>query len=73
MMTRTYSTITWGLALIAAAIVLNWAQSIPWAIASAGAVAVVVGIARAQLDDVATHEAKVAAKAAAKQAMSRPL
>ena len=46
-MTRTYSTITWGLALIVSAVVLAWQQSIPWAIAAAGAVAVVGGLVKA--------------------------
>jgi len=67
MMTRTYSTITWGLALIVAAIVLNWAQSIPWAIASVGAVAVIGGAAVALLD----ADAKASAERAAKQAAAR--
>jgi hypothetical protein len=46
-MSRDYSTITWGIALVVAAIVLNWQQSITWAIASAGAVAVISGIIKA--------------------------
>ena len=57
-MTRTFSTITWGLALLAAAVVLAWQQSIPWAIASAGAVAVIIGIVKAQIDDVADNAPK---------------
>ncbi|MDA8440476.1 MAG: hypothetical protein M0Z51_16680 [Propionibacterium sp.] len=51
-MSRTFSTITWGLALIVAAAVLAWQQSIPWAIAAAGAFAIIVGIVKAQIDDV---------------------
>jgi hypothetical protein len=57
-MSRTYSTITWGLALIVSAVVLAWQQSIPWAIASAGAVAVIIGIVKAQMDDVADNAPK---------------
>lgn len=57
-MTRTYSTITWGLALLAAAIVLAWAQSLPWALAVAGAVAVIVGIGKALTDAETARDAK---------------
>jgi len=46
-MTRTFSTITWGLALIVAAVFLAWQQSIPWALAAAGVVAVVGGLVKA--------------------------
>jgi hypothetical protein len=46
-MTRTFSTITWGLALLAAAVVLAWSQSLPWALAAAGGVAVLGGLVRA--------------------------
>jgi hypothetical protein len=55
-MTRTFSTITWGLALLVAAIVLAWAQSLPWALAAAGGVVVIVGIVKAQ--DVADKAPK---------------
>jgi len=65
-MSRTYSTITWGLALVVAALVLNWQQSIPWAIASAGAVAVAGGVAVALLDVDAKAHASAAAKRTAK-------
>jgi len=46
-MSRDYSTITWGLALIVGALFLNWQQSIPWALAAAGSVAVVAGLVKA--------------------------
>lgn len=46
-MTRTLGTITWGLALLLSAIVLAWQQSIPWALATAGAVALIVGLIKA--------------------------
>jgi len=58
-MTRTYSTITWGFALILAAIVLAWQQSLPWALGAAGAVPVIAGIAKS----VATEEASIKARA----------
>ena len=64
-MSRTYSTITWGLALIVSAGVLLWQQSIPWAIASAGAVAVTGGLVKAFIDDEAATAAKHAARLAA--------
>jgi hypothetical protein len=67
-MTRTFSTITWGAALIVSAIVLNWQQSIPWAIASAGAVAVIVGVAKAIADEDAANKANVAKQ----RAQSKP-
>lgn len=57
-MSRTYSTITWGIALIVAAIVLNWQQSITWAVASAGAVAVISGIVKAVADEDAAYAPK---------------
>jgi hypothetical protein len=46
-MSRDYSTITWGLALIVAALFLTWTESIPWALTAAGAVAVVGGLVKA--------------------------
>ena len=46
-MSRYYSTITWGLALIAAALFLAWTQSIPWALTAAGIVAVIGGLIKA--------------------------
>jgi len=63
-MTRTFSTVTWGLALLLAAVVLAWQQSIPWAIAAAGAVAVLGGILTALIDDEVARNAKQAAATA---------
>jgi len=60
-MTRTYSTITWGLALIVSAVVLAWQQSLPWALAAAGAVAVITGVVAALIDDEVARNAKMAA------------
>jgi hypothetical protein len=61
-MSRTYSAITWGLALIVAALVLNWQQSIPWAMASAGAIAVIGGAVVALMDADGKDAAKRAAR-----------
>jgi hypothetical protein len=46
-MSRDYSTITWGLALIASALFLTWTGSISWALTAAGTVAVVAGLVKA--------------------------
>lgn len=35
---------TWGAALLAGAVVLGWRQSIPWAIATVGVIAVIAGL-----------------------------
>lgn len=43
-MSRTYSTITWGLALIVSAAVMAWQQSLPWSLAAAGVVPVIAGL-----------------------------
>jgi hypothetical protein len=43
-MSRGNSTITWGLALITAALFLAWTQSLPWALMAAGVVAVISGL-----------------------------
>ena len=59
-MTRIHSTLTWGLALIATAVVLNWQQSIPWSLAAAGAVAIIGAIVAAIAQEDTTHKAKVA-------------
>ena len=67
-MSRTLSTITWGAALIVAAIVLNWQQSIPWSLAAAGAVPVTVGLAKGLIDLDATDAAKREAAGKAKTA-----
>ena len=57
-MTRTFSTIIWGFALIVAALILNWQQSIPWALAAAGGVAVIVGSGKWLIDDEVARNAK---------------
>jgi len=57
-MTRTFSTITWGIALLLAAVVLAWAQSLPWALAAAGAMAVLGGIGKALTDAETARNAK---------------
>jgi len=59
-MTRTYSTITWGLTLMLAAVVLAWKQSLPWTLAAAGAVATIAGLAKVAVEGtaLAKQEAK---------------
>ena len=52
-MTRTYSTITWGLALLLAAAVLAWQQSLPWTLATVGAVTTIAGLAKAITEETA--------------------
>ena len=59
-MTRTYSTITWGLALVAAAIVLQWQQSIPWGLAAAGAVPVIAAVISLMMNEDEAAKAKAA-------------
>jgi len=59
-MSRTFSTVTWGIALLAAAIVLAWAQSLPWALAVAGVVAVLGGFLTVLVDDKVARDAKTA-------------
>ena len=67
-MTRTFSTITWGAALIVSALVLNWQQSIPWAIASAGVVPVIVGVAKGLMD---SEKADAIKRAAARETLTK--
>lgn len=43
-MSRALSMATWGAALLAGAVVLGWRQSIPWAIATVGVIAVIAGL-----------------------------
>jgi hypothetical protein len=50
-MTRTYSTITWGLALIVAAIASQTLATVPWTLAAAGTVPVLAGALRLILND----------------------
>ena len=59
-MTRLFSTVTWGLALLLSAAVLAWQQSLPWALAAAGAVPVVVGLGKALWNGEAADNAKFA-------------
>jgi hypothetical protein len=65
-MTRTFSTITWGLALLLAAAVLAWQQSLPWALAAAGAVPTLAGLAKAIAGEDETSRANAAAARAAR-------
>ena len=59
-MTRLFSTVTWGLALLLSAAVLAWQQSLPWTLATAGAVPVVVGLGKALWNGEAADNAKFA-------------
>jgi hypothetical protein len=59
-MTRIHSTLTWGIALIVAALVLNWQQSIAWSLGAAGGVATIGAIIAAIAQEDTTHKAKVA-------------
>ena len=65
-MTRTQSTLVWGLALIAAAAVLAWQESITWALAAAGAVPTLAAVVAFIADEDATNKAKVAERKAAR-------
>ena len=70
-MTRTFNTITWGLALLACAAVLAWQQSIPWALAATGAVPTIAGLVKAIYEEDANAQAK-AAKVKADRAAGEP-
>ena len=63
-MTRTQSTLVWGLALIAGAAVLAWQQSITWALGAAGAVPTLAAVVAFIAEEDATNKAKVAERRA---------
>ena len=67
-MTRTQSTLVWGLALIAGAAVLAWQQSITWALGAAGAVPTLAAL----VAFIAEEDANAKAKAAKQRAQSKP-
>ena len=64
-MTRTQSTIVWGVALLAAALVLGFGGSLAWVLGAAGAVPVLAGLVlAARSDDDASRVKAAAARAA---------
>ena len=64
-MTRTFSTITWGIALLFASVVLANSHSLPWTLAAAGAVPTVAGLIKAMIESSAADKAKDAEQRAA--------
>ena len=65
-MTRTQSTLVWGIALLLAAGVLAWAQSLPWTLAAAGAVPTIVGLIKLMNEENANAKANAAKAKAVK-------
>lgn len=65
-MTRTQSTVVWGVALLSAALVLGFGGSLAWVLAAAGAVPVLAGLVLAAMADDETSRVKAAAARAAR-------
>ena len=65
-MTRTQSTLIWGVALLAAAAVLGLAQSLTWALAAAGGVATLAGLVKIITEEDESSRANAAAARAAR-------
>ena len=65
-MTRTQSTLIWGVALLAAAAVLGLAQSLTWALAAGGGVPTLAGLIKIITEEDETSRANAAAARAAR-------